>query len=147
MESSSHSVCALTKHYTSNAGPDGNAMVLKTPQTKARARAADKPTQEHTCKFRNAKCYNCQRVGHIASACESDSRKPINTNPVSVNELESELFFVTHEMSNASSYRMIRINVTLPVTFLIDTGSPVTLISEPVFREAQRKHARSTGSP
>ena len=73
MESSSHSLCALTKHYTSNARPGWKRNAPKNTPNQGACKSCGQAHSRATYKFRNVKYYNCQCVGHIASACKSDS--------------------------------------------------------------------------
>ncbi|KRY82815.1 Transposon Ty3-I Gag-Pol polyprotein [Trichinella pseudospiralis] len=80
------------------------------------------------CRFRNACCRACQKVGHIAKVCRSFSDSLL------LNNLRAS---AKHDQSGMSS-RKIRITVVIenfPCEMEIDTGSEYTVLFEYVFRK------------
>ncbi|KRZ91539.1 LanC-like protein 2 [Trichinella sp. T8] len=114
------------------------------------------------CRFRNARCRACQKVGHIAKLCRSKANRPRKTNfkhtansLASVDKLASRFSdslllnnlkaSAKHDQSCMSS-RRIRATVVIenfPCKMEIDTGSEYTILSEYVFRKlSQRRKIR-----
>ncbi|KRY64072.1 hypothetical protein T4A_7326, partial [Trichinella pseudospiralis] len=95
------------------------------------------------CRFRNARCRACQKVGHIAKVCRSKANRPRKTNfkhtansLASVDKLASRAS-AKRDQSGMSS-RKIRVTVVIenfPCEMEIDTGSEYTVLFEYVFRK------------
>jgi hypothetical protein len=84
-----------------------------------------------TCRFRNVTCHKCKKEGHIAKVCRSKDSP--NRNHV------NSLFSST--LAQITLDRPIQIQLLIEhtnVEFQVDTGSPVTLINEQVWRKFGR---------
>ena len=96
---------------------------------------------QHTCPAKNAKCNNCQKMGHVARVCRSKQNKSDRRRNNYLEDASSE----EEEESEPEEIRQItQINKILPDNndhygvqmiingkkqkFIIDTGSPVTIM-------------------
>ncbi len=112
------------------------------------------------CKFKNAKCHNCQNTGHIASACRSEPKRQTAPERSSYKSggkrrPRSHKWLGTQESSEESSPEsmdpanslftvrgdshppiMVRMKLNKTnVDFELDTGATVTVMSETTFRK------------
>ena len=89
------------------------------------------------CPARNKKCTACDRVGHFAKVCLSKSK-------VSANKYDSDSDFdyVTSALGSRNSQRrFVDVNVNGRLqSFLIDSGSDITVITENVARDLRLKY-------
>ncbi|KRY90554.1 Transposon Tf2-9 polyprotein [Trichinella pseudospiralis] len=86
------------------------------------------------CRFRNARCRACQKVGHIAKVCRIDKLAQGFSDSLLLNNLRAS---AKHDQSGMSS-RKIRVTVVIenfPCEMEIDTGSEYTVLFEYVFRK------------
>lgn len=83
-----------------------------------------------SCRFKKAKCHNCQKIGHIAKACRS-------TQVHAVEEMDTEenLYAVNvYAVNKPKPEYTVDIQVQgKPITFVVDTASGVTVVSEHLF--------------
>ena len=106
-------VCAFSS--TGEAASNQKCVGMSVPTKMGACRSCGGMHSRTTCKFRDAKCYKCHRNEHIAKVCISVSK---------VNKLELEVNYI----AGANSFlRQFNIFGTA-ITFLIDTGSPVSII-------------------
>ena len=86
------------------------------------------------CKFRDAKCFKCNRRGHIAAACKSRTSASIaqtSCKPRVQHMISDVVLSVTSDISSESRLWTEWCTVgKVNVSFLIDTGSEVTLLPE-----------------
>jgi hypothetical protein len=78
------------------------------------------------CKFKNAKCGNCGRNGHITVNC----RRKTSTNSLkmeSFNQVDADTVFCSIQ-NDLPMYKRVLLLDGKPVNFLVDTGSPVTIV-------------------
>lgn len=94
------------------------------------------------CRFKNEKCHNCSKTGHIARACRSRN-KAMPTQYVeqddATNESENELFGIWSVYTATDGNRGIDVQMHIedsPVQMQLDTGAAVTLVSEKVYLQA-----------
>jgi hypothetical protein len=81
------------------------------------------------CRLRNAKCNICHKTGHIAKACRS---RQFNNNDNIINTI------YTTSINTIPSTKTIQVKLLIddnPVKFQLDTGSPVTLVDESVWKQ------------
>ena len=81
------------------------------------------------CRLRNVKCNACQKIGHIAKACRS---RQFNNNTNIINTI------YTTSINTISSTKLIQVKLLIddnPVQLQLDTGSPVTLVDELVWKQ------------
>lgn len=86
--------------------------------------AADK------CRFKKAKCHNCQKIGHIAKACRTRKVHAVEDTPTEENLYAIEVHAITQ--SKPEYTVVLQVNGK-PITFVVDTASGVTLISEHLY--------------
>ena len=89
-----------------------------------------------SCKFRNAKCFKCQKIGHISKVCRSVSAKFVNHSEdvSSDNDAPIKTFHV-----NSSSHLIhdMAFDNGKICPFIIDTGSPINFMPLLKFEELQ----------
>ena len=120
---------------------------------------------ERTCKYKDATCHKCGKPGHIAPVCRSSSRKPHTTGPPPDNRSKGQgkrgvnrkpksrsggarwLGTGSGSSDDLGTYSVhdpatpqppILVDLTVSgkvVTFEVDTGATVTIISEVVFNK------------
>lgn len=79
------------------------------------------------CRYLNAKCFNCGRIGHISRVCKKIKSPHISELQLLHNKKdELELNSVTSE-SNNKLYKCLEVNNST-ISFLVDTGSPVSIL-------------------
>ncbi|CAF4782134.1 unnamed protein product [Rotaria sp. Silwood2] len=80
------------------------------------------------CRFRHVTCHNCNKEGHIAKVCRSQT----TSNNVKINTINSVAY---HQITDENPFQIpIQID-DLKVTFELDTGSPITIINEHVWKK------------
>lgn len=126
-------VCA----FSPVSGLAPSKMSTKTTATLGACNSCGGMHSRASCKLRDAKCYKCQRNGHIARVCNSEQPVLRHTR---VNKLE-----INHIAGANSFLREVIISRTM-VTFLIDTGSPVTIISSEILSKVGGKLAETEKS-
>ena len=78
------------------------------------------------CKFRNAKCYKCQKIGHIAKVCKSISTKYVENSESANFTSDSESCINTlHVMSPQHLVHNVKFSNNKSCDFIVDTGSPI----------------------
>ena len=82
--------------------------------------------RRNTCKFRNAICHSCKRVGHIQKVCRSKS-KPVNLANTNDSDLDSNPAFTITD-SPHHLLQKITFHNGRHRQFIVDTGSPVTFL-------------------
>lgn len=100
-----------------------------------------------TCRFKQAECRSCHRIGHIASVCRSkpSGYHKANVKAVEFNEHdetpdteeESICAFKVQSKSESHLYHTVTFNNGSTASFIIDTGSPVTFMPRSVFQTLQ----------
>ena len=106
------------------------------------------------CRFKNAKCFNCNKIGHISKACRNkgnsktefrgsyQQKRGGRTNHISHDDDEA-----LYEVSDVASVNVVgsdevKVDVDIngtPISFTVDTASSVSIISE----ETYTKHFKS----
>ena len=99
------------------------------------------------CKFKDAVCYHCKKVGHLAQVCRSRKREGGQQKPRGTHQLEE---VQNHDQSEDSpTYTLFRtsmgnkpkpILVTMIIDkkelqFEVDTGASASVISEQIYRK------------
>ena len=89
-------------------------------------------SMEHVCPARRSKCNNCKKMGHFAKVCKSKTVSRIteavssgsNTEPwPEIDHIQS-----VNGINRVDFYKTILLVHGQPIEFIIDTGSPVTII-------------------
>lgn len=86
----------------------------------------------HVCKFKDAKCYKCQRFGHIASRCGSAKRSG-NANSVEEEKEVEEEVVPVFVLNPDKALKVKMILNGHDVLMLLDTGASVSIISEVLY--------------
>ena len=103
------------------------------------------------CKFKNAKCHNCKKKGHIAKKCRNSEfrgKKPefkrkqahyVEESDEN-SDSESDVYSVFHVGNYKSDPYKINVNVnSKDITMELDTGASVSLMSEDTYQEYKSK--------
>ena len=89
-------------------------------------------SMEHICPARRAQCNNCKKMGHFAKVCKSKtvSRIAEATSSDSNTEPWPEVYHIqsVNGINRVDFYKTILLVHGQPIEFIIDTGSPVTII-------------------
>ena len=89
-------------------------------------------SMEHVCPARRSQCNNCKKMGHFAKVCKSKTISRIteavssdsNTEPwPEIDHIQS-----VNGINRVDFYKTILLVHGQPIEFIIDTGSPVTII-------------------
>ena len=87
---------------------------------------------EHICPARRAKCNNCKKMGHFAKVFKSKTVSRIQKEPSTDSNTESwpEVDHIqsVNGINKIDFYKAILLVQGQPIDFIIDTGSPVTII-------------------
>ena len=98
-------------------------------------------TPDHTCPARKAKCNNCKKSGNFAKVCRSRTVKRIQEEDTGSNmESWPEIDHIQYVngINRVDFYKAILLVDGQPIEFIIDTGSPVTIIP-PIINPKQIK--------
>ena len=93
------------------------------------------------CSFKNAKCHNCGKIGHISRKCqkssERDNRKTFqNSNHVleESNENSDDLFHICKNTNGKSKPLLVKVNLNGHLVKLkVDTGASLAVINSKTF--------------
>ena len=102
---------------------------------------------EHICPARRTQCNNCKKIGHFAKACKSKTVSRVteavssdsNTEPWP----EVDLIQSVNGINRVDFYKTILLVHGHPIEFIIDTGSPVTIIP-PIINRIEMKKTTKT---
>ena len=87
---------------------------------------------EHICRARRAQCNNCKKMGHFAEVCKSKTVSRIQKETTTESSTESwpEIDHIqsVNGINRIDFYKAILLVHGQPIDFIIDTGSPVTII-------------------
>ena len=102
---------------------------------------------EHICPARRAQCNNCKKMGHFAKVCKSKTVSRVaeaissdsNTEPwPEIDHIQS-----VNGINRVDFYKAILLVHGQPIEFIIDTGSPVTVIP-PIINPIEMKKTTKT---
>ena len=95
---------------------------------------------EHVCPARLAQCNNCKKLGHFAKVCKSKTVSRVQNEPSTDSNTESwpEIDHIqsVNAINRIDFYKAMLLVQGQPIGFIIDTGSPVTIIP-PLFNTAE----------
>ncbi|KAK3767415.1 hypothetical protein RRG08_032091 [Elysia crispata] len=127
-------VCAMKHHRTTAAKP------RSTTSDRVCYRCGG-PHADSRCRFKDSKCYKCQKIGHIAKVCRSTHTakvQPKNKHKTHVLDENNvtEQSYVLYSMYSTSAplCRNLLINGTA-VKFQIDTGASLSVMNKKTFVE------------
>ena len=87
---------------------------------------------EHICPARKAQCNNCKKMGHFAKVCKSKTVSRVKEATSSDNNTEprSEIDHIlpVNGVNRVDFYKATLLVQGQPIEFIIDTGSPVTIV-------------------
>ena len=87
---------------------------------------------EHICPARRAQCNNCKKMGHFAKVCKSKTfsriQKEASTDSNTESWPEVDHIQSVNGINRVDFYKAILLVQGQPIGFIIDTGSPVTII-------------------
>ena len=90
-----------------------------------------------TCKFKNAKCYNYSRTGHLARRClKKQAVKYVEEteNSAETSDSDSEYLMGIYKISDEKSKYQVDIQIcSKSIKMEIDTGSGVSIVSENIY--------------
>ena len=115
------------KHRTKN-------QLLTKREKYSNCRFGGKPnwTLEHICPALRSQSNNCKKMGHFAKVCKSKTVNRIREAPSSGIKTESwpkiNLIQSVNGINRVDFYKAILLVQGHPIEFIIDTGSPVTII-------------------
>ena len=89
-------------------------------------------SMEHVCPARKAQCNNCEKMGHFAKVCKSKTVSRIKEVASSDSSTEpwpeNDHIQSVNGVNRVDFYKTILLVHGQPIEFIIDTGSPVTII-------------------
>ena len=87
---------------------------------------------EHICPARRAQCNNCKKMSHFAKVCKSITVSRIQKEPPTDTDTDSwpEIDHIqsVNGINWMDFYKAILFVQGQPIEFIIDTGSPVTIL-------------------
>ena len=87
---------------------------------------------EHICPARRSQCNNCKKMGHFAKVCKSKTVNRIQKEPSTDSSTESwpeiDHIQAVNGINRIDFHKAILLVQGQPIEFIIDTGSPVTII-------------------
>lgn len=139
------------KYHTKKHQQGLNRQKGKDPSTRGKRKHGiqDKPrpyirsdSRDHKppdCPYINSKCYQCDKVGHLASCSWTKADKPMKQFIKQVNMLEPDgkpHEYYLHSMQAKSTLKPIMVTFMvngLPLEMEVDSRSPISLISEDTY--------------
>ena len=94
-------------------------------------------SRQHTCLAKTAECRNCKRRGHYEKMCRSMKRVQYVDRTTTTAEEDNWEYHRIQRIDNTKQkkgfYNATPLVNNVPINFIIDSGSPVTLIPECLF--------------
>jgi len=88
------------------------------------------------CKFRNSKCFQCNKVGHIAKVCKQAKKTHFVEEMTNDGSTDAQDQFVLHiEKDNSSHVQDYIVIGKTQLSVIIDTGSPVNILNSEYLKE------------
>ena len=94
------------------------------------------------CKYKTAECFKCHKIGHLRSECKTGQwqHRPRNqTHFVGEEELVDSVFNIDSVNSDKTVAGSITVSMDVEdvaIEFMLDTGSPYTIISDDMFKKS-----------
>ena len=102
---------------------------------------------EHICPAWKAQCNNCKKMGHFAKVCKSKTVSRIKEMASSDSSTEPwpEIDHIqsVNGVNRVDFYKKILLVHGQPIEFIIDTGSPVTIVP-PIITPKEKKKTTKT---
>ena len=103
---------------------------------------------EHICPARKAQCNNCKKMGHFAKVCKSKTVSRIKEATPSDSSTkpwpEIDHIQSVNGVNRVDFYKTILLVHSQPIEFIIDTGSPVTIIPPSITPEEIKKTTKTS---
>ena len=118
---------------------------LRTKTLDCKRCEAPNKSEPHFCPIGGRKCAKCAKPGHYAKSCRSTRKKHIageetrstdadDWTPSRIRSIQQKIHSMgTNNRNGPPLYTITLVVINRPITFLINTGSPVTLIPKPKF--------------
>ena len=114
-------------------------------------------SRQHECPARGKKCAKCGKIGHFAKCCRTNKRvnhimeeetSSVNEDdwtPNTIHSVKQKIHSTRSINSNGPDFFTITALVNnRPIKFIIDSGSPVTLIPKSLFNNITKLHPLKT---
>ena len=97
-----------------------------------------------TCRFRNAKCHRCGKIGHLQKVCRSTTAV-VNSSP----QPESAVVTLSHSMNTTEDIPPMFQVLQLPqfsrrLRLMVDSASPVTFINSATWKDLDQPKLTTT---
>ena len=107
---------------------------------KACYRCGEKNHKAEQCRFRELSCHNCGKKGHLRKMCRSPHKKKLPSHKVKKvsdeDTDEEEILTILHLGKPSTKPIQVELKVNdKPLTFEVDTGASVSLVSEQKLRK------------
>ena len=83
----------------------------------------------HNCKFKEAKCFSCGKMGHVSTACRGECKQRQVVNQRQVLEDNDEIEHFQNGLSDSTSRLMLQVSLNRrKIAMEVDTGAAVSVV-------------------
>ena len=89
------------------------------------------------CRFKDAKCFGCSKVGHVSRVCRSKKEWAVQTVSELEESVDETLEYSLHAVTMQTSTTPITAEVSVDEKMLcmeVDTGAAVSVVSETTYK-------------